>query len=196
MCLTPLQRASHPSRHRGAGDARRYASPRLRAEKMQTSNKPSIWFFLISFALVFYGMGASFVESFVNYPAWRLIGVNEFRAYHQTLSPLVIGYMVIPMLITTLLTVVLLWFRPAPIPRWAICLALVLQLIIWVSTFTIQLPIQVHLSSDGLSLPLIERLIFTNWWLRKVPQIINALLFLWLMSLLLRVNSQRNAGAS
>jgi hypothetical protein len=158
---------------------------------MQTSNKTSVWLFLISFALVFYGLGASFVESFVNYPTWRLVGANEFRAYHQALSPLIIGYMVIPMLITTLLTVLLLWFRPAPIPRWAIGLAVVLQLAIWVSTFTIQLPIQMQLSEDGLSLPLINRLIFTNWWLRKVPQIINALLFLWLMSLLLRVNSQR-----
>jgi hypothetical protein len=71
----------------------------------------------------------------------------------------------------------------------------VLQLIPWVSTVAIQFPIQVQLSRDGLSLPLIEQLIFTNWWLRKVPQIINALLFLWLMSLLLRVNSQRSAEA-
>jgi hypothetical protein len=162
---------------------------------MQTSNKTSIWLFLISFALIFYGMGASFVESFVNYPTWRLIGANEFRAYHQALGPLIIGYMVIPLIITTLLTVLLLWFRPTPIPRWAICLAVVLQLIPWVSTVAIQLPIQVQLSSDGLSLPLIDRLIFTNWWLRKVPQIINALLFVWLMSLLLRVNSQRGVEA-
>lgn len=162
---------------------------------MQTSNKTSIWLFLISFALVFYGMGASFVESFVNYPTWRLIGANEFRAYHQALSPLVIGYMVIPMLITTILTMILVWFRPAPVPRWAIWLSLVLQLMIWVSTAAIQLPIQVQLSREGLSLSLIERLISTNWWLRKVPQIINGLLFLWMMTLLLRVNSQRIAKA-
>ncbi len=162
---------------------------------MQTSNKTSIWLYLFSFALVFYGMGASFVESFVNYPTWRLVGANEFRAYHQALSPLVIGYMVIPKLLATILTILLLWFRPAPLPRWAIWLAVVLQLIPWVSTVAIQFPIQVRLSRDGLSLPLIERLIFTNWWLRKVPQIINALLFLWLMSLLLRMNSQRSAEA-
>jgi hypothetical protein len=161
---------------------------------MQTSTKTSNWLFLISFALVFYGMGASFVESFVNYPTWRLIGANEFRAYHQALSPLVIGYMVSPMLITTLLTVLLLWFRPTPLPQWAIWLAVVLQLVIWVSTIAIQLPIQMQLSRNGLSLPLIDRLIFTNWWLRKVPQIINAFLFLWLMSLLLRVNSKRSAA--
>jgi hypothetical protein len=178
-----------------AGDAEHYASPSLRVTNMQTSNKTSIWLFLFSFALVFYGMGASFVESFVNYPTWRLIGANEFRAYHQALSPLVIGYMVIPKILATILTILLLWFKPAPLPRWAIWLAVVLQLIPWVSTVAIQFPIQVQLSSDGLSLPLIERLIFTNWWLRKVPQIINALLFLWLMSLLLRVNSKRSAEA-
>lgn len=150
-----------------------------------------MWLFMICFALVFYGVGASFVESFVNYPTWRLIGANEFRAFHQALSPLVIGYMVIPMLIGTVLTILLMWFRPTRIPRWAIGMAVVLQLIIWVSTFTIQLPIQMRLSSEGLLLPLIDHLIFTNWWLRKVPQIINALLFLWMMSLLLRVNSRQ-----
>ena len=164
-------------------------------KKKQTSVNTSTWLFLITFALVFYGTGASFVESFVNYPTWRLIGANEFRAFHQALSPLVIGYMVIPMLITSILTMLLLWFRPALIPRWAIWLSVVLQLMIWVSTAAIQLPIQVQLSKDGLSLPLIEHLIFTNWWLRKVPQITNALLFLWMMTLLLRVNSQRSAQA-
>jgi hypothetical protein len=162
---------------------------------MQASSNSSIWLFLIAFTLVFYGMGASFVESFVNYPTWRLIGANEFRVYHQALSPLIVGYMVVPLLITTILTMFLVWFKPAPIPRWAIWLALVLQLIVWLSTVAIQLPIQGQLSSDGLSLPLVDRLIFTNWWLRKVPQIINGLLFLWMMSLLLGVTSQRGTEA-
>jgi len=180
---------------RAAASIPRYASPGLRVMNMQTSSKTSTWLFLITFALVFYGTGASFVESFVNYPTWRLIGANEFRAYHQAVSPLIIGYMVIPMLIATLLTALLLWFKPDTIPRWAIWLALVLQLIVWVSTAAIQFPIQVQLSRDGLSLPLIERLIFTNWWFRKVPQIINAIVFLRMMSLLLRVNSKRSAAA-
>jgi hypothetical protein len=161
--------------------------------KMQASPKFSVWFFIITFALVFYGMGAATVESFVNYPTWPLIGGNEFRAYHQAVGPLVIRYMVIPMLITTVLTIFLLWFRPAPIPRWAIWLSVVLQLVTWVSTATIQIPIQLQLSSDGLSLPLIERLMFTSWWLRRVPHLINTFLFLWMMSLLLRVSFSRSA---
>lgn len=162
---------------------------------MQPSTKPSTWLFLLTFALVFYGMGASFMESFVNYPTWPLIGADEFRAYHQAASPLIIRYMVIPLLVTTVLTVSLLWLRPAPIPRWAIWLSVVLQLVAWVSTAAIQLPIQWQLSRDGLSLPLIERLIFTNWWLRRVPHLINSFLFLWMMSLLLRGNSQRSTEA-
>src|SRR5687767_5181456 len=68
-------------------------------DDMQTSSKTSIWLFLITFALVFYGMGAAAVESFVNYPTWPLIGANEFRAYHRALGPLIIGHMVVPLLV-------------------------------------------------------------------------------------------------
>ncbi len=162
---------------------------------MRTSTRPSVWLFLITFALVFYGMGAAAVESFVNYPTWPLIGANEFRAYHRALGPLIIGHMVIPMLLTTLLTIMLLWFRPASIPSWMVWLAIVLQLVTWVSTFMVQLPIQGQLSADGLSLPLIDRLRVTSFWFRRVPHMANAFLFLWMMSALLRGNVRRSADA-
>jgi hypothetical protein len=142
--------------------------------------------FLATFCLTFYGMGASFVESFVNYPTWPLIGANEFRTYHNTLGPLVIRYMVIPMLIGTVLSIVLLWVRPIRIPFWAILAAVILQLVIWVSTAAIQLPIQFQLGENGLSIPAIERLIFTNFWFRKVPQVITSALFIWMMYTVLR----------
>lgn len=154
---------------------------------MQTaSTKTSVWLFLLTFALVFYGMGAAAVESFVNYPTWPLIGANEFRAYHRALSPPIIGHMVVPLMVATLLTILLLWFRPAAIPRWMIWLALALQLVSWVSTFTIQLPIQGQLSADGLSVALIDRLRVTSFWFRRLPSIANALLFLGMMAGLLR----------
>jgi hypothetical protein len=158
---------------------------------MKTSTKSSVWLFLFTFALVFYGMGAASVESFVNYPTWPLIGANEFRAYHRALGPLIIGHMVIPMLVTTILTILLVWFRPASVPRWMIWLAIVLQLVVWASTLTIQLPIQGQLSADGLSLPLIDRLRVTSFWFRRVPHIANAFLFLGMMSALLRANVRR-----
>lgn len=160
---------------------------------MATSTRTSFWLFLITFALIFYGLGAASVESFVNYPTWPLIGPNEFRAYHRALGPLIIGYMVMPMLVATLLTILLLWFRPATIPGWMVWLALALQLVVWISTFTIQLPIQGQLSAEGLSLPLIDRLRVTSFWLRRIPHTANAFLFLWMMSALLRENFARRA---
>jgi hypothetical protein len=161
-------------------------------------NKPSrpiaVWLFLAAFCLMFYGLGASFVESFVNYPTWRLIGVNEFRDYHRALGPLIVGYMVIPMLLGTILSLVLVWVRPSPIPLWTVLVAVACQLIVWISTATIQLPIQFQLGADGLSIPAIDRLIFTNLWLRKVPQIIATALFIWMMYLILRANVSRTAA--
>ncbi len=163
---------------------------------MQASPKTSAWLFLLTFALVFYGMGAASVESFVNYPTWPLIGAKEFQAYHRVLGPLIVAYMVLPMLLTTVMTALLLWIRPAAIPRWMIWVALALQVGVWVSTGAIQLPIQAQLGTEGLSLPLIERLRVTSFWFRRVPHTVNAVLFLWMMWLLLRDTAPRTTAGN
>jgi len=140
------------------------------------------WVFLIAFVLVLYGNGAAFIESFVNYPSWPLIGENEFTKFHQFLSPRVLAFLVVPALLGTVFTILMLWFRPATIPLWSVWAAIGLQAVVWTSTVTIQVPIQLQLSEDGLSLPLIERLIETNWWLRRVPYALCAGLFVWMAS--------------
>ena len=136
------------------------------------------WIFLIAFSLVFYGTGAAFIEGFVNYASWHLIGAEEFIAYHRFISPRVLGFLVAPLLLGTAFTVLLLWSRPAAIPKWAVWAAIAAQAVVWVSTITIQVPIQIQLSDQGLSVQLIERLIETNFWLRRIPYGICAGLFL------------------
>jgi len=74
------------------------------------------WPYILAFALIFYANGAAFIESFVNYPSWRLIGANEFVSYHQFISPRIIAFLVIPALSATVLTGVMLKYRPAAIP--------------------------------------------------------------------------------
>jgi hypothetical protein len=138
------------------------------------------WIFVLAFALVFYGNGAAFIESFVNYPSWRLIGGDEFVAYHRFISPRVLTFLVAPALLGAVFTVLMLWARPPAIPRWAVWAAIAAQAVVWVSTATIQVPIQLQLSAHGLSLPLLERLIETNFWLRRVPYAVCAGLFLWM----------------
>ena len=138
------------------------------------------WTFVIAFALVFYGTGAAFIESFVNYASWPLIGADEVIAYHRFISPRVLALLVAPLLLGTVFTILMLWSRPAAIPAWAVWTALAAQAIVWVSTATIQVPIQIQLSDHGLSVELIERLIATNFWLRRIPYAICAGLFLWM----------------
>lgn len=138
------------------------------------------WIFLLAFALVFYGNGAAVVETLVNYPSWRLIGENEFTAYHRFIGPWVIGLVVAPVALGTVFTLLLLKFRPDAIPLWAVWVAVLLQAVVWISTATIQVPIQIALSTDGFSAPLLDRLIETNWWLRRVPYAACAVMFLWM----------------
>ena len=138
------------------------------------------WIFLIAFSLVFYGTGAAFVEGFVNYASWHLIGAEEFIAYHRFISPRVLGFLVAPLLLGTAFTVLMLWSRPAVIPKWAVWAAIAAQAVVWVSTIAIQVPIQIQLSDQGLSVQLIERLIETNFWLRRIPYGLCAGLFLWM----------------
>jgi len=138
------------------------------------------WIFLIAFALVFYGTGAAFIEGFVNYASWHLIGTDEFIEYHRFISPRVLTFLVAPLLLGTAFTIVMLWSRPAAIPAWAVWAAIAAQAIVWTSTITIQVPIQLQLSDHGLSVELVERLIETNFWLRRIPYAICAGLFLWM----------------
>ncbi len=138
------------------------------------------WVFVIAFALVFYVNGAGFIESFVNYPSWPLIAPAEFVTYHRFISPRILAFLVAPALLASVFTILMLWARPATVPRWAVWAAIALHAAVWISTATIQVPIQLQLSEHGISPGLIERLIETNFWLRRIPIAICAGLFLWM----------------
>lgn len=138
------------------------------------------WIFVMAFALVFYGNGAAFVESFVNYPSWHLVGRAEFITYHRFISPRVVAFLVAPAVVGTVFTLLMLWARPAAIPAWAVWVAIAAQAIVWVSTVTVQVPIQLQLSAQGQSQELLDRLITTNFWLRRIPYAVCAGLFLWM----------------
>jgi hypothetical protein len=140
---------------------------------------------------VCYGNGAGFIESFVNYPSWPLIGAGEFTTYHQFISPRVLTFLVAPALMGTVFTIVMLWARPAAIPAWAVWAAIAAQAVVWVSTATIQVPIQLQLSQQGISPGLVERLIDTNFWLRRIPYGICAGLFVWMAARSLAVEDRR-----
>ena len=152
------------------------------------------WIFTIAFALVFYGTGAGFIESFVNYSSWQLIGPDEFIAFHRFISPRVIAFLVAPLILGTVFTILLLWRRPKAIPGWAVWAAISAQAVVWISTAAIQVPIQIQLSARGQSIELIQRLIETNLWFRRIPYAICAGLFLWMAVRVFAASDEKRAA--
>jgi len=94
--------------------------------------------FTITFALVFYSTGATFIEGFVNYSSWHLIGAEEFATFHRFISPRIVAFLVAPMLLGTVFSVLMLWFRPRSIPAWTVWLVIALQLVVWASSAMIR----------------------------------------------------------
>jgi len=129
---------------------------------------------------VCYVLGATFVEGLVNYRSWRYIGPQEFKAYHQAIGPRVIAIVVAPFVISVVLTVLLLWFRPRSIPLWSVCLSLGADLLAIIVSFAFQIPIQLQFDRNGLSLPTLERLIKMEW-IRNAAHSFNVVLFVWMM---------------
>lgn len=151
--------------------------------------------FLTAFTLVCYGTGAACMEGFVNYASWHLIGEAEFIGYHQFISPRVLAFLVAPLVLGTVFTVLMLWSRPAVIQAWVVWAAIAMQAVVWVSTVTIQVPIQLELSAHGRSLELLARLIETNFWYRRIPYAVCAVLFLWMAAQVMGAGSDERRAA-
>ena len=145
------------------------------------TSKHGRWVAPLFFALSFYGFGAGMMDSFAMYPTWRLVGPEEFAAFHNVAGTRIQIVFVLPLLIMTVFTVLMLWHRPVAIPRRLVWIALICTIIPWLSSAFIQIPIQVALSK-GKDEDLLEKLIITDW-IRVIPfffQIITAFIMLTL----------------
>ena len=126
--------------------------------------------FMAFIALTFYGLGAGYLESFVNYPLWYIVGESDrWVEYHQALGPRVVVVLAIPALVLSLVTNALLFLRRPPVvPAWTVTATLSLLLVGTVSTLAIQLPLQTALDV-AYDRTAIDRLISSSLWLRDIP---------------------------
>ncbi|HSK72697.1 MAG TPA: hypothetical protein VK892_13430, partial [Pyrinomonadaceae bacterium] len=92
--------------------------------------------------------------------------------------------LVVPLILRSIFSVLLLWFRPAAIRAWHVWLFLVFQAVAWISTFTVQIPIQLELDK-GKNPELIQNLI-DSIWLRTSMSVAGAAIMLWMMFLVIR----------
>jgi hypothetical protein len=137
-------------------------------------------YFFALFALVFYYVGASCVESFANYPAWRHIGASEFPAYYGALKLQIMTIMVLPGVVEIGLTVVLFWLRPTVIPRWPVALVLALNMARFALTAAGQLRFVRQFGPEGIPTEALETMIRTDY-LAQAISITRAVVYLWMM---------------
>ncbi len=140
--------------------------------------------FIITFVLMFYTLGAGVIDNYVIYPTFAAVGENEFVAFRAIFSPRIVALLVVPLILRFVFSVLLLWLRPKAIRLWHVLLFLFCQIVTWISTFAVQLPIQFELDK-GKNPELIQKLIETIW-LRTSMNFVCAAIMIWMMFLVIR----------
>jgi hypothetical protein len=140
--------------------------------------------FIITFALTFYTFGAGIIDNYVIYRTLPVVGENEFVAFRAVFTPRIVAFLVVPLILRSVFSVLLLWLRPQAIRAWHVWLFLLCQAIGWLSTLTVQLPIQFALDK-GKNPELIQTLI-DSIWLRTSTSFAGAAIMLWMIFLVIR----------
>ncbi len=103
--------------------------------------------------------GALWVVQLAVYPLFGAIGPDAFRRYHQHYTKR-IGLVVGPLMLLEAVTAALLWLAGWQATAFAGSLALLG--VIWLSTFTLQVPLHRRLA-DGYDATRHHRLVRSNW---------------------------------
>ena len=134
---------------------------------MEVDSGDSLFFmektiFILQIASTFFLTGVIWVIQIVQYPFFAHVGAENFAKYHDDYR-FRITPVVAPAMILELLTAIfLLFYPPENIDIKLIWLGLVLTLIVWASTFFLQVPLHEKLA-QGVNSQTLAALVRTNW---------------------------------
>ncbi len=115
---------------------------------------------LLNFASSLFLCGLIWVIQILHYPFFAHLERENYTKYQQKHMYL-ISFLVIPVMLMELITSVLLILQPSDF-RIEFIIGITLVLMIWASTFFVQLPIHQKLL-QGFDRDLIQKLVSTNW---------------------------------
>ncbi len=146
---------------------------------MNKNNFRSFLLFLY-IVLSIYGFGACMLDYFGIYEPWKLVGENEFAAFHTMQGNRIVGIFVIPLGIATLIGLTACIFPVNNVKKIWLRLSMLCMFIVWILSFTIQIPIQLILNTRK-DMQLLDELLFTNWFrfAGGVVQFVFVLVILW-----------------
>lgn len=117
---------------------------------------------LVHVVATWYMIGLIWFVQVVHYPLLGSVGREQFTDYerrHVASTTWVVGP---PMLVELFTAVFLLWMRPAGIELWLVWVGLFFLVLIWASTFLLQVPCHEKLS-HSFDESAHRRLVRTNW---------------------------------
>lgn len=129
--------------------------------KIQMTEKAAALILILNCASTFALTGIVWLVQVLIYPSFKFVGRNRFREAHRTHTTS-ISLVVAPLMVVELVTSGIMAFVKIPgIHPWLSYFGLGLALLIWVSTFAIQVPIHNSLSG-GFEERLARRLVRSN----------------------------------
>ena len=135
--------------------------------------------FLAHTGTTLYLVGLIWIVQSLVYPSMGLVGADGYAAYHN-LHTSRITPVVAPAMIIELLTAIYLVFAPDDaIDRRYFWGGLALVLIIWASTFFVQVPLHEELA-EGFNGEVQNKLVLTNW-IRTIAWTLRGALILWMV---------------
>lgn len=143
------------------------------------TTKQARWISPAFYALVFYTLGASMMDSFAMYHTWKFVGEAQFIDMHREASSRIVPFFVLPTLVMTIFLVLQFWHRPKAVSIKLVWAALVCTIVPWLSSVFIQIPMQTELGK-GKNDELLQRLI-TSDWIRVIPTIVLACIVFTMM---------------
>ena len=118
--------------------------------------------FLFNLVLSFIAVGLIWTIQLVHYPSMRYISKDKFTEYHNFHS-MRISILAIPLMLAELVTSIMLWYQNFNNTVQTVFLVnLIIVVLIWLSTFLIQVPLHNALSKEK-NTEKLTKLIFTNW---------------------------------
>lgn len=121
--------------------------------------------------------GVIWVIQLVQYPFFAYVSAENFTKYHDDYRFWITPIVAPAMIIELLTAIFLLFYPPANIDSKLLWLGLALTLIVWASTFFLQVPLHEKLA-HGFNSQTISALVNTNW-IRTIAWSLRAALVLY-----------------
>jgi len=136
--------------------------------------------FLFHFAATLFMTGVIWVIQIVHYPLFARVGSTGFSAYENAHSLLITPVVIPPMLLELVVAFLLLFNPPKGVPLWSLWFGFGLVVLIWLSTFFLQVP-QHAILAKGFDAQAHQFLVQSNW-IRTIAWTVRSFLLLWLLT--------------